>query len=121
MAEWLKAHAWNACIRFKAYRGFESLFLRHKGWLLKSTSLLNGECKLNTGFLPSNSLFENINFNNSLFLHFSKLQIIYKHSKEESKAIHRKLIDKAVGIIYALKGRDLRIVVKILEALDGEG
>jgi hypothetical protein len=26
---WLKEHAWKACIRCKAYRGFESLSLRH--------------------------------------------------------------------------------------------
>jgi hypothetical protein len=28
MAEWFKAHAWKVCVRVKAYRGFESLFLR---------------------------------------------------------------------------------------------
>ncbi len=29
MAEWLKAHAWKACIELNFYRGFESLFFRH--------------------------------------------------------------------------------------------
>jgi hypothetical protein len=26
--EWFKSHAWKACVRFKAYRGFESRSLR---------------------------------------------------------------------------------------------
>ena len=28
MLEWLKRHAWKACIRQKVYRGFESRSLR---------------------------------------------------------------------------------------------
>ena len=28
MTEWLKVHAWKACVRRKPYRGFESLSLR---------------------------------------------------------------------------------------------
>ena len=28
MTEWLKVHAWKACVRCKSYRGFESLSLR---------------------------------------------------------------------------------------------
>jgi hypothetical protein len=28
VSEWLKEHAWKACIRVKPYRGFESLSLR---------------------------------------------------------------------------------------------
>ena len=29
VSEWFKEHAWKACVRRKAYRGFESLSLRH--------------------------------------------------------------------------------------------
>jgi hypothetical protein len=29
VSEWLKEHAWKACVRRKAYRGFESRPLRH--------------------------------------------------------------------------------------------
>lgn len=29
MAERFKAHAWKVCVRLTAYRGFESLSLRH--------------------------------------------------------------------------------------------
>ena len=30
VSEWLKEHAWKACVRRKAYRGFESRPLRQK-------------------------------------------------------------------------------------------
>ena len=30
VSEWLKEHAWKACMRSNVYRGFESLSLRHK-------------------------------------------------------------------------------------------
>ncbi len=34
MTEWLKVHAWKACVPLKGYRGFESLSLRQFGnWL----------------------------------------------------------------------------------------
>lgn len=29
MSEWFKEHAWKVCVRLTAYRGFESLSLRH--------------------------------------------------------------------------------------------
>ena len=29
VSEWLKEHAWKACVRRKVYRGFESRPLRH--------------------------------------------------------------------------------------------
>jgi hypothetical protein len=33
MAEWLKAHAWKACIGLKPYRGFESPSLRTSNYV----------------------------------------------------------------------------------------
>jgi hypothetical protein len=38
VAEWLKAHAWKACVRLKPYRGFESRSLRHRS-LMRSISV----------------------------------------------------------------------------------
>ena len=38
VAEWLKAHAWKACVRLKPYRGFESRSLRHQSAMLSMAS-----------------------------------------------------------------------------------